>query len=170
MGGIFPNETTIYIAPSSTNMASLATSDKVIGEVTNWSISGGAQEVESVPVIGGFVDKEMPRDQYEVSFDVICSNLYTSTFDRYDIYKYGTTLVSTAEGSDKMIAIAFTSNSLTKVIAMNNCRAITWEPEMAADDMLKGTITFKFSPTTALGVANLKTSTVSGASLPALTW
>ncbi len=43
-------------------------------------------------------------------------------------------------------------------MAFNNCRAVTWEPEMAADDMLKGSITFKFAPETSLGVANLRTS------------
>jgi hypothetical protein len=170
MAGIFPSETSIYIAASGTVAASLVASHKISGEITNWSITGGEQDVESIPVIGGFVDKETPRSQFEVSFDVIVQNTAVSTLDRYDIFKYGTGLTAATEGDDRAIGVSFYTNSSTKLIFMNNCRAITWEPEMAADDMLRGTITFKFSPTTATGTANLKTSTVNGSTLPALTW
>lgn len=170
MGGIFPNETTIYISTSSTNAADVASSDSIVGEITNWNLSGGEADVESIPVIGGFVDKENPRTQFEASFDVIVQNTATSTLDRYDIYKYGTGLTSATEGDDKSIWIQHISNSFTKMLGMNNVKAITWEPEMAADDMLRGTITFKFSPTTELGSANLKTSSIAGSTAPAIEW
>lgn len=170
MGGIFPNETSIYIVDNNTGSGSLTDADKVVGEIENWDLSGGEADVESVPVIGGFVDKENPRSQFEVSFDVIVSNTATSTFDRYDAYKYGSGLTSATEGTNKAIFIVHNSNSITKVFAMNNCRAITWEPNMSADDMLRGTINFKFSPTTPLGAANLKTSSLEGSTIPSISW
>jgi hypothetical protein len=157
MAGVFPNETSIYIVAANTNGSALTVANKIVGEITNWSKSGGDQEIESVPVIGGFVDKESPRNQIELSFDVIIQNTTASTLDRYDDY-FNAGGLSTAEGADKAIFIEHTTGSLKKTFAFNNCRAVTWEPEMAADDMLKGSITFKLSPTTALGVANVKTS------------
>lgn len=108
--------------------------------------------------------------QFEVSFDVIVSNLSISTLDRYDVFKYGDGLTSATEGDAKAIFIVHNTGGNTKVFAMNNCRTITWEPTMSADDMLKGSINFKFSPTTPLGVANLKTSSLAGSTIPEITW
>ena len=171
MGGVFPSETTIYIEPVDTVAANVAASQSIVGEITNWNLSGGEADIESIPVIGGFVDKENPRTQFEASFDVIIQNTATSTLDRYDIFKYGTGLTSATEGDSKTIWIKhYTNKAFTKMLGMNNVRAITWEPEMAADDMLRGTITFKFSPTTELGVANLKTSSLAGSIASAITW
>jgi len=158
--GIFPNETTISIAAADVVGSALATSDQVIGEISNWSQSGGEQEIESKPVIGGFVEKEIPRTQFEISFDVIVSNAASSTIDRWDTYKYGTTGTSAGESISKSIYVEFLSNGNPKTMAFNNCRGVTWDPELAADDMLKGTMTFKFAPTTNLGVANLRTSSL----------
>ena len=94
----------------------------------------------------------MPRSQFEISFDVIVQNSAASTLDRWDTFKCAT------DGTSKAIYIEHNSNSLYKTFAFNNAKAITWEPTMAADDMLRGTMTFKFSATTELGAANLKTS------------
>jgi len=170
MGGIFPNETTIYIAASGLDASAVASSNSIVGEITNWSLSGGEADIESIPVIGGFVDKENPRTQFEVSFDIIVQNTSTTTLDRYDTYKYGTGLTSATEGTAHTMWIKHTSNSLTKAFGFNNIKAVTWEPEMAADDMLRGTMTFKFSPTTELGVANLQTSSTAGSTMANLTW
>lgn len=157
MAGVFPNETSIYIVAKDTNGSALTDAGKIVGEITNWNRSGGEQEIESIPVIGGFVDKESPRSQFEVSFDVIVSNTHASTLDRYDnFYMAGGT--SAGESTEHSIFITSATGGGYKTIAFNNCRAVTWEPEMAADDMLRGTITFKFSPTTPLGVANLRSS------------
>jgi len=163
MGGIFPNETTIYIGTADQLTTELChSSNAVVGEIEKFNLSGGNQDIESVPVIGGFVDKEKPREQFEVSFDVIVNNLASSTFNRWDELKFGPTLTSVGEGSNKAIAIVMSTGGVTpfKVYAFNNVKAVTWEPEMNADDMLRGSITFKFSPSTNLGAPNLKTSTV----------
>jgi len=173
MGGIFPNETTIFIGTADQVTTALChSSNAVVGEIEKFGLSGGNQDVESVPVIGGFVDKEKPREQFEVSFDVIVANTSASTFDRWDTLKFGTALTSAGEGANKAIAIVMNSNGASpyKVYAFNNVKAVTWEPEMNADDMLRGTITFKFSPTTSLGAPNLKTSTVTTSTAFPTSW
>jgi hypothetical protein len=163
MGGITPRETSVYIVAAGTNGSALTAADKVSGEITNITITGGALDVETIPVIGGYVDKEMPRDQLEISMDVIVQNTVASTLDRYDIYKFGTAGTSATDGSDKAIFLSAltNSNTLWKTWAFNNCNVVTWEPELAADDMWRGTITFKLSPQTALGSANVKSSALS---------
>ena len=170
MGGVFPNETSIYIVASGTASSALTAADKIVGEITNIARSGGEEDVESIPVIGGFVDKENPRSQYEINIDVIVQNTATSTLDRYDSYQLGTGLTSAGEGSDKAIFIGHISGGFSKLTGFNNARAISWEPELAADDMLRGSISFKFSPTTPIGVANLKTTSISGSTLPSFNW
>jgi len=169
--GIQPNETAIYIVAADTNPSGVTSADRITGEIENWSLSGGNQDVESVPVFGdgtttAFLDKEKPREQFELSFDVYINNTASSTLDRWDTYKFGTGLTSATEGSAKAIFIESYTGTKYKSFAMNNCRAVTWEPGQAADDFLKGTITFKFSPTTSAGAANLMTSSVQTTSLP----
>lgn len=162
MSGVFPNETSIYIANKDTDGSALTNADKIVGEITNWNRSGGEQDIETIPVIGGFVDKENPRTQVEFSFDVIVNNASASTLDRYDKLWMGDSGSIGDESPEKAIFIVSNTGSNSKVFAANNCRAVTWEPEMAADDMLRGTITFKLSPETPLGASNLKTSTIAG--------
>lgn len=171
MAGVLPAYTTIYIGTAGQVSATLChSSNAVVGEIEKFSISGGMRDLETLYVIGGTVDKVKPTEQFEVSFDVIVSDAAASTLDRYDTYRLGTGLTSATTGSNKAIAIVMNSEegARFKVYAFNNVRAITWEPEMNADDLLRGTMSFKFSPTTSLGVANLKTSTCStGTAFPA---
>ena len=164
MGGVFPNETSIYIVAKDTAGSALTDANKIVGEITSWKRSGGESEVESIPVIGGFVDKESPRSQIEISFDVIVSNANASTLDRSDKYWMGDTGSITGESAERAIFIEHSTGGLAKTFAANNCKAVTWEPGMEADDMLRGTISFKFSPTTPLGTSNLKTSALSASS------
>jgi hypothetical protein len=169
--GIQPSETKIYIVAADTNASSLASSDVISGEIENWSLTGGEQEIEAVPVFGdgtttAFLDKEKPRSQFEVSFDVYINDTSAATVDRWDIYKFGTGLTSATEGASKAIFISSTTGTSSKSYGFNNCRAVTWEPGQASDDFMKGTITFKFSPTTSASVANLQTSAVAAGSLP----
>lgn len=170
--GIQPSETKIYIVAADTNGSSLASSDVISGEIENWNLSGGAQEIESIPVFGdgtttAFLDKESPREQFEVSFDVYINDTNSASLDRWDTYKFGTGLTSATEGASKAIFISSTTANGSKSYGFNNCRAVTWEPGQAADDFVKGTITFKFSPTTAAAAANLITSAVVATALPA---
>lgn len=163
--GLQSSNTRIYVVASGTNGSSLTAADMIVGEIENWSLSGGQQDVETVPVFGNgstlaYLNKEKPREQFEVSFDVYISDAASSTLDRWDIYKFGSGPCSSAtEGSTRAIFIESTTDGTKfKTIAMNNCQAVTWEPGQAADDFMKGTMTFKFSPTTSASAANLKTS------------
>lgn len=160
MGGVFPKETSIFIAPAGTTGASLTVDHKIVGEITNITVKGGAADSQTIPVIGGFVDKDMPRGQLEITMDVIVQNTVASTLDRFDILKFGSGGTSATDGSDRAIFISSltNSNTLWKTSAFNNCNVVTWEPELAADDMLRGTISFKLSPQTPLGVANVRSS------------
>lgn len=165
---IFPEEATVYIgAADAASSACL----EVTAEITNFSESGGDEDVESTPVFGGGnIDKIMPRSQVEVSFDIVLRyNSAASTALKWDEYKWGTLVSSTVNSSSsasaKVIYIQFTDGSLYYTRGYNNARAVTFEPETAADDMMKGTITFKLSPTDADGSPNLKVTTQAASSL-----
>lgn len=161
--GIFPNETSIYIVAAGTNGSALASSDLVKGEVTNVKITGLEQPKEVVNVIGGQVDKRLPRTMGELSFDVIVSNSSAATIARWDLMKYSTGL-STDVPVSKAVFIQFLSNSIYDTMGINNADVTIGETEMAADDMLKKSVTLKFTPVTTLGVANLRTSSVASSS------
>lgn len=157
---------TIYIVPNTTAPSALASSDAVKGEITNWSLSGGNQDVESVAAFGGFIDKEKPRAQFELSMDVTPKlDSTASVTNRWDIFKYGSTLLSTGEGSDYRIFIEAKDGSNYKSTGFDNCRAVTWEPNHSADDNMGGTMTWKFSPEDDTGAANLATSNVAASAL-----
>ena len=169
--GIQPSETRIYIVDADVNASLIKTSDRITGEIENWSLTGGNQDIESVPCFGdgtttAFLNKEKPREQFELSFDVYINNEDATALDRWDTYKYGTGLTSATEGGNKAIFIESVTNGLFKSTAVNNAVAVTWEPGQAADDMVKGTMTFKFSPTTSASAANLQTSAVAACTLP----
>lgn len=163
MAGVFPNETSIYIVAAGTNGSALTAADLVKGEITNVSISGLDRSKESIPVVGGFVDKQNPRSQGEVSFDVIINNTFASSLERWDLYQFpnGT---SADEPQDKAIFLTSLSGSLWKTIAVNNASVSTSETTLAADDMLRKTVTLQFTPETPLGVANLRTSALATSS------
>ena len=55
--------TNIWIEAVDTNPSDLATTDAISGEIKAYNKSGGANEVESDPVFGGFGDKEKTREQ-----------------------------------------------------------------------------------------------------------
>ena len=159
MAAIFPNETSIYIVDSGTAGSALASSDAVTTEITNWSSTGGGRDVESVPVFGNaFIDMEKPREQYEFSMDIVCSYANAA---RWEALVMGGSIgsssaESSSEPAEKRIFIEASDGSNYKTLAMDNCRGVTFDGEMSADEYWKGTITFKFSPTDSSGSSNLK--------------
>jgi hypothetical protein len=163
MGAIFPNETSVYFVAAGVAGSALATSDAVTTEISNFNISGGTKDVESVPFFGGAtLDNEKPREQFEISFDVYVS--YDNAARWEALLMGGNLSSSSAEssGESSLWRLFIEANDGTnyKTIAMNNCRAVTFEPEMGAEEYLKGTITFKFSPTDSAGLSNYKTANV----------
>ena len=170
---LLPEEALIYITDTSVLPSALVSSDAVQAEITNFSESGGEEELESRQVFGGGnIDLSKPRTQLEVSFDVILR--YNSAAEaqlKWDSYKWGaiaTNEVTSAGNPEaKRIYIQFSDGTLFYTRAYDNAKGVTFEPESAADDLLKGTMTFKLSPTDADGNANFKASTVAAT---VLTW
>jgi hypothetical protein len=148
----------IFIAGSAdVNGSAIATTTyKISGEITSHNLTGGTQDIESVPAFGGFIDKEKPREQFEISMEVVPK--IDSNADRWDVFKYGAGGLSSGQGNECTICIQAQSGANFKTTMLNHARATAWEPSHSADDNAMGTITFKFSPEDDLGVANLKTS------------
>jgi len=164
--GIFPDEATIYIVTSGTAGSALVASNAVTGDVSNFSESGGDKDTESIPVFGGGnIDKENPRSQVEVSFDVEMQYVPTyGAITKWDAFKYGTGLTSATEGTAQAIFIQWTDGTYYYTRMYNNAKGVTWNPTSAADGNLKGTMGFKLSPTTSAGTANVViTSTAASA-------
>jgi len=161
---IFPEEATIYIVAADAASSS-ATGLNVTAEVTNFTSSGGEEDVESVPVFGGGnIDKVKPRTQIEVSFDVVLRYGASSSVLKWDEFAMGTaassTVSSDGDAVPKAIYIQFTDGSNYYTMAYNNAKGITFEPDVAADDMATGTMTFKLSPTDADGNPNKKVTSL----------
>jgi len=164
MGAIQPEQAKVYIglidtAPSAMASSATATTFVATGYITNFSESGAEEDVESTPVFGGGnIDKVKPRSQLEVSFDVIMQ--YGTDVTKFDEFKWGTAVSTEYHGTgtsqSKQIVIEFTDGTNFYTRAYNNAKAVTFEPESAADDFLKGTITFKLSPTTASNATNVR--------------
>ena len=163
MGAIFPNEVKVYIVDASTAGSALADSDSVTTEISNFGISGGGKDIESKPFFGGaFIDIEKPREQYELSLDVV--NTYANA-TRWEGLLMGqgissSSCESSSEPTSKRIFIEATDGSLYKTMAMDNCFATTYEPELSSDEYMKGTITFKFSATDSSALSNYKIADV----------
>jgi hypothetical protein len=164
MGAIMPEQATVWvgelnIAPSALASSTNSASFDATGYITNYSESGGEEDIESNPVFGGGnINKTKPRSQIEVSFDIIMQ--YGTNVSKFDSYKWGEAVSeefsSAGTSLSKQIVIHWTDGTNNYTRAYNNCSAVTFEPESAADDFLKGTITFKLAPTTSAGKANLR--------------
>lgn len=154
----------IYIAAADTAMSTLTDTHVVAGEIVNYGQSGGGDDLESQPAFGGFIDKEKPREQFEVSLDVVPSFEEADRWDKltYSAETVATKLVYTSAESGTgvtlpgkhLIAIEATHGDKVNTIAYNNVNVTNFTLDHSADDNLSGNITFKFSPTTPKGVAN----------------
>jgi len=167
---LLPEHATVYIGAAD---AATSACEAFTAEITNFSESGGEEDTESVPVFGGGnIDKTKPRTQVEVSFDVILRyNAEASSVLKWDILKYGAVasgiVTSAGSATSKVIYIEFTDGTLYYTRAYNNAKGITFEPETAADDMMKGTMTKKLSPTEADGSANQQIGNIAASTI---TW
>jgi len=174
----------IAIVAAGTAPSAVAETDYITGEIQNYSQSGGDTDNESVPVFGGFVDKEKPASQVEVALELIPS---LESASRWDAMTYSKDIASSAlskpiytMASEKSTlpgnkAIFIQSQALvgtetlSKSIAYNNCDVTTFEISHAADDNRTGNITFKLSPTNSSGVSNYMAADLAVTGLPAWT-
>lgn len=163
MVAISRSKVKIWIEDAGTNPSALVDSDAVAGEIKSYAKSGGTKEVESDPVFGGFVDKEKPTEQVEISMEVVPK--VDTDQDRWDAMAYaadGTGVYTMASSvstqpNDKAIFIGASDGTNGKAWAFNNCNVTVFDIEHNADDNQTGNITFKFSPENDSGVSNFQT-------------
>lgn len=181
MAAISRNKTKIWIVPADTVPSTLVATTTfeptlrplayIAGQIQSYSQSGGETDVESVPVFGGFVDKEKPVSQVELSFDVIPDASVNP--DIWEQFIYGTNAagvyVMSGQATDRAIYIEAREGLLAKSIAYNNCNAVKVDLTHNADDNQTKTISFKFSPTTSAGISNYMSKSVQVTTLPAWT-
>ena len=167
----------LWLVAADTNPSTLSTSvwttsnttGYIPGVIKEYSVSGGDADVTSDPVFGGFVDKETPRSQYEVSLTVV-PGIEQSLFDFHALTlardaSDSTVFTSAGVGSDQAFFIQANTGSVYKSWGMNNCNVTMDEITHSADDNMEQNITLKFSPTTAAGKPNLQYKPVILASL-----
>ncbi len=148
----------VWIVPSGTACSTLVQTgtsslSPIAGEIESYSKSGGELDVETVPVFGGFVDKEKPRSQVEISLSIIPDVLQLGRFESYAYGKNADNrFVYSQDPSDKEVVIQALDGSSYLTYAFNNCNVVSFDFEHNADDNRTATLNFKFSPTTSAGV------------------
>jgi len=159
----------IAIMNSGVNPSAIRSSDFIKGQIKSYSKSGGGSDLESDPHFGGFVDKEKPEEQVELSFDITPS---LEDADRWDSIAHsvdGATGVYTLAGSisNRSVFIeAVKADAGSKSHAFNNCNVHVLDFDHNADDNRSGRLTLKFSPTNSNGVSNYMTRATTLTSLP----
>ena len=147
-------------------------------DISSWSESGFTQDISSENYFANAkVTKQEPQEDGEVKFDIALTrgewerifwNATGSDFTSGSArQKYRITLlvtdVSTATGSlsKAFPQASYASGSIGGAEAKNvyrviyaNAYATSFEPSMAADEYMKGTITFKVPPTDEEGYGN----------------
>jgi hypothetical protein len=152
---VVPVNTASTLLETTSPYSKTVTMGYIAGEIKSYSLSGGESDVESDPVFGGYVDKEKPQSQYEVSFDVIPS---LEMADLWESMVYGVqggvlTSAGTKPG-DRSIFIEATDGTNPAAWGFNNCNITNMEFEHPADDNMTKTLNIKFSPTNSLGKPN----------------
>jgi hypothetical protein len=177
------SKVSIYIANAGTAPSALTSTDLVTGEITNYSLSGGESDSESVAAFGGFIDKEKPTSQFELSLEVTPSlasataavswanrSRVKETIGASTVYTV-TNAAATASvvyPTAKMIVISAydSATSVFNTVAYNNADITTFEMSHAADDNRTLNLTFKFSPQTAAGKSNVMEAALAPTALP----
>lgn len=163
---LLPEQAKIYIVDAGTDPSTGLTGSEVEAEVTNFSQSGGEEDVDSRKVFGGGnIDLIKPREQMEVTFDVIIR--YGTDSTKWDEYIWGATLKSSGDAPKKDLYIEFTDGTLFYTRGYHNAKGINFDPDVAADDLVSGTVNFKLSPTDADGNEQFQVGTTAAS---AMTW
>lgn len=158
-GSLSGDGVTIWFGPTGITGGSLASHAKQVQSfITSFDESGGEQETESVPVFGGGnVDRTKPRNQKEVTFDVILR--HTSGVDDFKKIENGSTISADGAGPDFVVgALVMQQSDDTNYYwqAFNNVNAIVFDTEFEAENEWRGTLRFKLSPTNPSGTTNLQ--------------
>lgn len=161
---LLPEEAKIYIVDAGTATSSLTSTDTVTSEVTNFSQSGGDEDLDAKKVFGGGnIDLITPRSVIEVSFDVVLR--YGTDATKWDAFKWGSGLGSDGDSPKKDIYVEWSDGTNYYTRCYQNARGFSFEPEASADGLLEGSITFKLSPTQADGSKNFQVSSTAATSV-----
>jgi len=169
------NKVKIYMVDASDakglDPATLTSTEVIAGEIVNYGKTGGNSDTESVPAFGGFIDKEKPEEQFEISMEVVPNLATAGSAVRWEAMKYAedgtaTGIYTSASGTgtsivpDKKVIVIESTGTVNQTYAFNNCDVTQFEMDHAADDNRTGNITFKFSPQTEDGTPNLQVGAV----------
>ena len=169
------------------------------GLIQNMGITGGSSSTEETYLFGSkTINFQKPREKFQIKVDGIFSK---SEFDRigfgdntgdsgnlgategFEIRSGGTGVeqrrwriifwFTPSEAMGKLGNVVVPPKGAFAIyrIICTDCKSITWDTEMAADDMLKGSLTLEFSATDSDGYANMfreYTSSQSGTALTVL--
>ena len=182
MSAISRGKTKIWVVPADTNPSALLYTGStayapVLGEIKSYSKSGGENDVESDPVFGGFVDKEKPQTQFELSFDIVPALESDRWIEMAYTLKSNGVYISGGDLSERAVFIEAStvngySNSTSdyrKVFGFNNCSVTVLDQEHNADENQTYTLNLKFSPANSSNVANVMTKSTTCAALTAIT-
>lgn len=173
MTAISRSQVRIAILAADVNPSAVAATDWITGEIKEYSQSGGEKDVESDPHFGGFVDKEKPVSQVEISFEITPSLEDADRWEALARSEDGSNAgVYTLAGdvADKAVFIeAGNATDGYASVAFNNANVTTLDMSHSADDNRTNTLNLKLSPTNSSGVSNYMSSAVVMTSLPAWT-
>jgi hypothetical protein len=146
------------------------------GDIKSYSKSGAENDVESDPVFGGFVDKEKPTTQAELSLEIVPLT-DSGKSERWDAMTYaedtkvsGVYTMATEKSTvptDRMVIIEADDGTNEKTLMYNNVNVTVLDLEHNADDNRSYNMTLKFSPTDGNGVSNFATSDLAATAMPA---
>lgn len=167
--GLQADELTVYIGAA--DAASSACTD-FTKSLDNFSQSGGGKDIESVPLFGGaFLNREMPREQIEVTLDAkwkYGTDLLLDQLVMGSVLDGSTEVDSGDEPSSKVIYLQWTDGTNYYTRAYNNCQGVNLgDVEQSADGFLQGTFTFKLAATDSSAAANVK---ITDAAASTLSW
>ncbi|MAH49936.1 hypothetical protein CMI37_29225 [Candidatus Pacearchaeota archaeon] len=155
-----------------------ATVTNVEGRVLSWNLSGGASSTDEVYAFGNKTfNFQKPREKFTVSFEVMVND---SDFDFVHLGSgTGTPALGSMAGKPSTsaetpsqwriimwfqtassqlatgsIVVPDTAVSVYRMIFVD-CKAITFDKEFAADEYMKGTLSFEFSATDDGGNPNM---------------
>jgi hypothetical protein len=162
MTAISRSKVKIWVCPADTNPSALVYTGStdyapILGEIQSYSKSGGETDTESVPVFGGFVDKEKPQSQFELAFEIVPSlesdrwNSMAYTLKSNGVYIAG------GELTGRAVFIEASDATYRKAWGFNNCEISVLDLEHNADDNQTYNMTLKFSPTNSSNVSNVMT-------------
>jgi len=174
MSAISRSKVKIAVMDVDVNPSAIVESDYITGEIKSYDVSGFERDTESDPHFGGYVDKEKPVSQGEISFEI--TPALGTDADRWealarseDVANAGTYTLA-GEVADKSVFIQAGSSSDGYIsMAYNNVNVTTLDMSHNADDNRVYNFNMKLSPTNPSGVSNYMAKETDMDSLPAWT-